>query len=75
MPWVPTRPLIKTRSAVDLPPNNGNMVMSPSFLAYIVDMTWALVAASVIMQNVPIGRVRAMQRDTHFTKSALWCAL
>lgn len=74
MPWVPRRPDINTRSAVRFAPNNGNTLMSPNFFA-ICAMTIPIVDASVIMQNVPIGRTRAMQRDTHVFKSALWWAL
>ena len=74
MPRVPSRPEIKTLSAVSCAPNSGNMFMSPSFFA-IVAMTDAQVAASVIMQNVPIGRTRAMHRSIHVGRSALWWAL
>lgn len=48
--------------------------MSPSFLA-ISAITVAVVAASVIIQNVPVGRTLDMHLDTHSPKSALWCAL
>ena len=74
MPLVPSFPDIRTRSAVLFAPKSGNIVMSPSFFD-ISAMTWAIVVASVIMQNVPIGRTRAIQRETHEHKSALWCAL
>lgn len=74
MPFVPRRPEIKTRSAILFVPNSGRILMSPSFFA-ISATTSAVVAASVIMQNVPIGRTRAMQREIHAVKSALWWAL
>lgn len=74
MPWVPRRPDIKTRSAVCFVPNNGRIVMSPSFFV-ISDMTAAVVDASVIIQNVPIGRTRDILFEIHGPKSALWCAL
>ena len=70
MPLVPSRPDINTRSAVFFAPNSGRMFMSPSFFD-IAEMALAVVAASVIMQNVPIGRTRAIQREIQFVKSAL----
>ena len=70
MPFVPSLPDINTRSAVRFAPNNGNIRMSPNFFA-ISAITVAVVAASVIMQNVPIGRTRAMLRAIHDGKSAL----
>lgn len=70
MPCVPRRPEINTRSAVRLAPNNGNICISPSFLD-ISAITVLIVAASVIMQKVPIGRTRAIHRETHCGKSAL----
>ena len=70
MPRVPRRPEIKTRSAVRFAPNSGSIYMSPSFFD-ISAIVVPIVVASVIMQNVPIGRTRAMQRDIHFGRSAL----
>lgn len=70
IPFVPRRPLSNTRSAVFLEPKSGSICMSPSFCA-ISDTTVAVVAASVMMQNVPIGRTRDIQREIHNFKSAL----
>lgn len=70
IPLVPRRPEIRTRSAICFAPNNGNIRMSPSFFV-ISEITVAVVAASDIMQKVPIGRTRAIQRDIHLGRSAL----
>lgn len=74
LPFVPNLPEINTRSAMFFAPNNGIMLMPPNFFD-ISDMTMAMVDASVIMQNVPIGRTREMHLETHVCRSALWWAL
>ena len=70
LPFVPNLPDIKTLSAMFFAPKSGIILMLPNFFD-ISDITVAVVDASVIIQNVPIGRTRDMHFAIHVFKSAL----